>query len=73
MCGWHLHSMDMKTALLQGEEISRDVYLRPAKEAETTFGKSCKLKKWVYSLSDAFLQWYGRVEAFHARKWRKND
>ena len=33
--GWKLNSLDIKSAFLQGDELKRDVYLRPPKEAQT--------------------------------------
>lgn len=64
MNGWRLHSLDIKTAFLQGEKLDRQVYVRPPKEAESSMGKLWKLRKCVYGLSDASLQWYGRVKRF---------
>ena len=53
---WKIHSMDIKSAFLQGCEIKRDVYLRPPAEAGTT--KLWKLKRTVYGLTDAPRSWY---------------
>lgn len=58
---WQPHSMDIKTAFLQGQEIDRQVYIKPPKEANVT-GKLWQLKKCVYGLGDASLQWYKRVK-----------
>ena len=33
--GWRLNSLDFKSAFLQGDEIKREVYLKPPREAET--------------------------------------
>lgn len=30
---WKVHSMDIKSAFLQGMELSRDIYIRPPSEA----------------------------------------
>ena len=57
---WSIQTMDIKTAFLQGAELSRTVYLRPPSEAHT-HGKVWKLQKCVYGLSDASLFWYKRV------------
>ena len=54
------HSIDIKTAFLQGSELTRDIYLRPPKEANDN-GYVWHLKKCVYGLSDASLYWYKRV------------
>lgn len=58
---WSPRSMDIKTAFLQGKEIGRQVYLRPPKEAQLN-GKLWLLKKCVYGLNDASLNWYKRVK-----------
>ena len=58
--GWNVHTTDIKTAFLQGAEMSRTIYLRPPKEANVS-GHVWKLRKCVYGLSDASLSWYKRV------------
>ena len=58
---WDLKSIDIKTAFIQGETISRDVYLQPPPEAQCTEGHVLKLRKCVYGLSDASMRWYGHV------------
>ena len=60
--GWRLHSMDIKTAFLQGQELDRNIYLKPPKEAKCP-GVIWKLKKCVYGLADASLHWYKRVKS----------
>ena len=57
---WHLNSIDVKTAFLQGKEMECIVYLRPPKEAETN--KDWRLKKCVYGLADASRYWYLQVK-----------
>ena len=57
---WGLHSIDIKSAYLQGELISRDLYLQPPKEAETDL--LWKLQKTPYGLVDAGRKWYIRVQ-----------
>ena len=59
--GWSPHSIDIKTAFLQGSEISREVYIKPPAEAKTK-GIIWKLRKCVYGLSDASLSWYNKVK-----------
>jgi len=58
---WQLHSMDIKTAFLQGQPMDREVFIRPPKEA------NCDgvwlLNKCVYGLSDASLHWYKKVKS----------
>ena len=53
---WTIHSVDVKSAFLQGKEINRDVYVKPSQEAETD--KLWKLKTTVYGLCDAPRVWY---------------
>jgi len=59
---WTLNSMDIKSAFLQGMELSRDIHIRPPPEAKSD-GTLWKLKKCVYGLADASLYWYNRVKA----------
>ena len=58
---WTPHSMDIKSAFLQGNELSRDIYVRPPPEANSE-GTLWKLNKCVYGLNDASLYWYNRVK-----------
>lgn len=58
--GWTCHSLDVKAAYLQGNEISREVYLRPPQEFAD--GRLWKLRKTVYGLCDAARHWYLRVK-----------
>ena len=53
---WSINAIDIKTAFLQGNKFSREVYVKPPKEA----GTKClwKLNKCVYGLADASRQWY---------------
>ena len=57
---WPLFSLDIKTAFLQGNEIDRDLYLRPPSEFAEP-GYIWKLRKCVYGLVDASRAWYLRV------------
>lgn len=52
--------MDIKAAFLQGEELTRCVYIRPPQEAQSR-GTLWTLKKCVDVLADASLYWYKRV------------
>lgn len=56
---WKLQSIDIKSAYLQGHDISRDIYLQPPKCAKTL--KLWKLNKTPYGLVDAGRQWYIKV------------
>ena len=58
--GWQCHSIDVKSAFLQGNKIKRDVYVRPPKEFDD--GYLWKLKKNVYGLNDAARAWYSRLK-----------
>ena len=58
---WSLHSLDVKTAFLQGESINRDLYVKPPKEAGTN--KLWKLQKTVYGLADASRSWYLKLRS----------
>ena len=57
---WSLNSIDIKSALLQGKEINRQVYLKPPKDFAKE-GKVWLLKITVYGLLDASKSWYMRV------------
>lgn len=59
-CGWHLKSIDIKSAYLQGSDIARDIYLKPPKEANTD--KLWKLLRAPYGLVDAGRKWYIRIQ-----------
>ena len=48
---WKVQVTDIKTALLQGKQIKRMVYLPPPKE--TNANKIWRLQKCMYGLADA--------------------
>ena len=57
---WLIHSIDIKSAFLQGMSIDREIFIKPPTEA-----KSCNL--WLllqcpYGLADASRNWYLRVK-----------
>ena len=56
---WKLHTLDIRSAYLQGNPMQREVYLKPPAEYDT--GKLWRLRKCVYGLSDAARNWYNRV------------
>ena len=56
---WVCYTLDVKTAYLQGDDIQRDVYLKPPSEGD--WNGLWKLKKTVYGLKDAAKAWYGKV------------
>jgi hypothetical protein len=57
---WRPKSIDIKTAFLQGSELTRDIFVKPPKEAGVT-DSVWWLRKCVYGLADASLYWYNRV------------
>lgn len=59
---WKPRSMDIKTAFLQGLPMTRDIYLKPPREADVEKGMIWHLKKCVYGLADASLCWYKKVK-----------
>ena len=59
--GWVCHTIDIKSAFLQGNPITREVYLFPPPEFFN--GKIWKLKKTVYGLNDAARVWYDTVKS----------
>ena len=52
---WQASNLHVKSAFFQGNQIDRDLYLKPLKEADT--GNFWKLKTTVYQLSDASRVW----------------
>ena len=57
--GWKLKSIDIKCAFLQTDTISREIFVKPPKEAQTN--KVWRLKKTVYGLMDASRVWFLKV------------
>ena len=57
---WKIHSLDIKSAFLQGSVLIRDVFIKPPKEASTD--KLWKLNKCVYGLTDASRMWYLKLD-----------
>ncbi len=58
---WQVHSMDIKSAFLQGMKLSRNIYVRPPPEAGSE-GVLWKLKKCAYGLANASLYWYNKLK-----------
>ena len=56
---WTLHSIDVKSAFLQGIPMTRVVFIRPPKEAFTT--ALWKMLKAPYGLADAGRHWFLKV------------
>lgn len=59
--GWEINSLDVTAAFLQGRPLSRDVYLKPPREAGMK-GKLWKLLQCVYGLNDASRNFYLKVK-----------
>ena len=58
---WNFHSLDVKTAFLQGNQIDRDVFNKSPKKANVQ-GSIWKLNKVVYGLADVSCAWYLHVK-----------
>ena len=59
---WKLNAIDIKAAFLQGDEIDRELFVIPPKEANTT--NIWRIKKCIYGLGDASRKWYNSVKAY---------
>jgi hypothetical protein len=57
---WNVESTDIKSAFLQGQQLSREVFVVPPKEAGHQ-GYLWRLKKCMYGLNDAPRKWYLNV------------
>ena len=53
---WKCQSIDVRSAFLQGQEIERNVFVRPPPEFDE--GRVWRLQKSVYGLNDAARAWY---------------
>ena len=60
---WNLESTDIKNAFLQGNQITREVFVEPPAEVKLK-GYIWHLKKCIYGLQDASRQWYFSVVKF---------
>ena len=58
---WNIQAIDIKSAFLQGDKLTRKVFVRPPREANLT-NKLWRLKKCLYGLKDASRQWYQRLK-----------
>ncbi|CAL4096203.1 unnamed protein product [Meganyctiphanes norvegica] len=58
---WSCNTVDVKSAYLQGDNIEREIFLKPPPEFNN--GNLWKLKKTVYGLCDAARAWYMRVKS----------
>jgi len=58
--GWQCNTIDIKCAFLQGDAVSRDIFVRPPKEFDN--GMLWNLRKSVYGLNDAARAWYTKLK-----------
>ena len=54
---WKVRTADVTAAFLQSNMLSRDVFVKPVKEADAQ-GKLWRLLKPMYGLGDSSRQWY---------------
>ena len=54
---WEIETIDIRAAFLQSQQIEREVYVTPPKEAQID-GKLWRLRKPVYGLIDAARCWF---------------
>ena len=59
--GWPIETVDVKSAFLQGSDLTRQVYVKPPKEVNQP-DKLWLLIKCLYGLRDASRQWYNKVQ-----------
>ena len=59
--GWGIHSIDVKSAFLQGKRMDRDIFIKPPREAKEEFDNVWRLNKSIYGLNDAARNWYFSV------------
>ena len=55
---WTVKTTDIKSAFLQGQELRRDVYIKPPLEGSAAQGIVWKLKHGLYGLKDRARQFY---------------
>ena len=61
MKSWKTQSIDIKAAFLQSDKMDRKVYLKPPSDIKKT-GVIWHVKKPLYGLRDAALNWYKSLE-----------
>ena len=59
---WTVKTTDIKSALVQGKELEREIYVKPPKESSTPKHKIWKLKHGLYGLKDGARQFYESVK-----------
>ena len=60
--GWKCHAIDVRAAYLQGDEINRELYVKPPKEFSVE-GEVWRLLKTIYGLVDAARAWFLKVNS----------
>ena len=58
---WNIQAIDIKSAFLQGDKLTRKVFVKPPRESNLK-NKLWRLKKCLYGLKDASRQWYLRLK-----------
>ena len=58
---WEIQSFNVTSAFLQGNNIEREVYVKPPSEWDEADELLWKLKRCLYGLNDAPRAWYKRV------------
>ena len=61
---FHIWSQDVTQSYIQGHDLTRDVYVRPAKEFGLPSNVLLKLEKPLYGLSESGDSWYCRYSTF---------
>ena len=59
---WELQAINIKTTLLQGEHIDREVFVIAPPESNALEEYLWKLNKCIYGLSNASLKWYSELK-----------
>ena len=57
---WALHSLDISAAFLQGENLEREIFLKPPKDVCSPH-EVWRLNRCIYGLNDASRAWYSKV------------
>ena len=59
---WLVKTNDNKSVFLQGQFLTRDVYLQPPTETEVKVGVTWHLNRCLYGLNDPARQFYFRAK-----------
>ena len=58
---WRIRSLDFTSAFLQGDEIQREIYIRPPRDVSDK-KTVWKLRKCIYGLTDAPRSWFTKMK-----------